>query len=114
MRGVIFPILLIMLGAGWLMNSLDIFPSVSWLIILGLCSAGLAVLAIEGVNKSTVVVGPMLIAAGATTFLRQQYQLPLSIQWPILMILCGLLMLLAKSNWIAPANKRPKQTPDSE
>ncbi|QZA79759.1 hypothetical protein [Deefgea piscis] len=107
MRGIVFPVVLIVIGAGWLMNSLDYFPSVSWIIIIGLMSAGIALLAIEGVNKSTIVLGPMLIAGAITTFLRQQYQLPLSIQWPILLILCGFLMLLARSRWIAAAPPKP-------
>ena len=105
MRSVVLPVLLIAIGAGWLMNELDLFPSLTWMAILGLTLSGLAVLAIEGVNKSTIVVGPMLIAAGTTTFLRQQYQLPWSIQWPALMILCGLVMLVARSHKISPRDK---------
>lgn len=107
MRGIIFPVVLIVIGAGWLLNEINYFPSVSWIVIIGLLVAGVAVLALEGINKSTVVLGPMLIAGAVTTFLRQQFGLTLSIQWPVLLILCGCLMLLARSSWIRPAPPKP-------
>lgn len=107
MRGVIFPVVLIVIGAGWLLNEINYFPSVSWIVILGLLVAGIAVLALEGVNKSSIVLGPMLIAGAGTTFLRQQFGLGLSVQLPVLLILCGCLMLLARSNWIRPAPPKP-------
>jgi hypothetical protein len=105
--GVWLPIALIVIGSGWLMHRLDIFPSVNWIVILALLFAGVAVLLLEGVNKSTVVIGPMLIAGGATTFLQQHYDLSRSIQIPVLLILCGVLMLLARSSQIPPAPPKP-------
>lgn len=111
MRGIVFPITLIVIGAGWLLNEINYFPSVSWIVIIGLLVAGAAVLAFDGVNKSTIVLGPMLIAGAVTTFLRQQYGLALSVQWPVLLMLCGCLMLLARSKWIAPAPPKPWEKP---
>jgi len=107
MRGIVFPVVLIVIGAGWLLNEMNYFPSVSWIIILGLLVAGVAVLAVDGINKSTIVLGPMLIAGAVTTFLRQQFGLGLSVQLPVLLILCGCLMLLARSNWIRSAPPKP-------
>ncbi|MBM5570645.1 MULTISPECIES: hypothetical protein [Deefgea] len=107
MRGIVFPVVLIVIGAGWLLNEMNYFPSVSWIIILGLFVAGIAVLAVDGINKSTIVLGPMLIAGAVTTFLRQQFGLGLSVQLPVLLILCGCLMLLARSNLIRPAPPKP-------
>ncbi len=103
MRGIVFPVLLIVIGAGWLLNKFDYFPSMRWLVILGLLVAGVAILAIEGVNKSTVVLAPMLIASGLAILFRLQYGLAWSLQWPVLLILWGALLLLARSKLIAPA-----------
>lgn len=111
MRGIVFPVALIVIGAGWLLNEMNYFPSVSWIVIIGLFVAGCAVLALEGVNKSTIVLGPMLIAGAVTTFLRQQYGLGLSVQWPVLLMLCGCLMLLARSKLITPAPPKPWEKP---
>jgi hypothetical protein len=111
MRGIVFPVTLIVIGAGWLLNEINYFPSVSWIVIIGLFVAGLAVLLLDGVNKSTIVLGPMLIAGAVTTFLRQQYGLALSVQWPVLLMLCGFLMLLARSKWVAAAPLKPWEKP---
>ncbi|WP_410498705.1 hypothetical protein [Chitinibacter sp. S2-10] len=105
--GIWLPIALIVIGAGWLLHRLAVFPSVNWIVILALLVSGAAVLLLEGVNKSTVVIGPMLIAGGVTTFLQQQYDLARSVQFPLLLILCGLLMLLARSDLIRPAPEKP-------
>jgi hypothetical protein len=115
--GVWLPVALIVIGAGWLMHRLEIFPSVNWIVILALVTAGVAVLLLEGINKSTIVIGPMLIAGGVTTFFQQQYDLARSVQFPLLLILCGLLMLLARSDAIAapppkPWEKRPQRQDD--
>ncbi|WP_157314719.1 hypothetical protein [Chitinibacter sp. GC72] len=107
--GIWLPVALIVIGSGWLMHRLDIFPSVNWIVILALLVSGVAVLLLEGINKSTVVVGPMLIAGGVTTFIQQQYDLARSVQIPILLILCGVLMLLARSDLIRPAPEKPWQ-----
>lgn len=107
MRGIFFPVALIVIGAGWLLNEINYFPSVSWIVIIGLFVAGVAVLLIDGLNKSTIVLGPMLIAGAVTTFCRQQFGLGLSVQLPVLLIFCGCLMLLARSTWIRPAPPKP-------
>ncbi len=109
--GVWLPIALIVIGSGWLMHRLDVFPSVNWIVILALLFAGIAVLLLEGVNKSTVVIGPMLIAGGVTTFLQQHYDFSRSIQIPLLLILCGVLMLVSRSPRIAPAPPKPWEKP---
>ncbi|QLG87323.1 hypothetical protein HQ393_03115 [Chitinibacter bivalviorum] len=122
--GVWLPVALIVIGSGWLMHRLEIFPSVNWIVILALLVSGFAVLLLEGINKSSIVIGPMLIAGGVTTFFQQQYDLARSVQIPLLLILCGLLMLLARSNKIAEPPPKPweraqqsrtvKQLPEQE
>ncbi|QLI82727.1 hypothetical protein HZU75_15040 [Chitinibacter fontanus] len=105
--GIWLPIALIVIGAGWLLHRLDIVPSVNWIVILALVFAGSAVLWLEGLNKSTVVIGPMLIAGGVSTFLQQYFAFSRAVQIPLLLILCGLLMLLARSPQIPAAPPKP-------
>ncbi|WP_051259118.1 hypothetical protein [Chitinibacter tainanensis] len=111
---ILWPLALIVIGAGWLLHRLDVLPSVSWIIILGLITAGVAVLLLEGLNKSSIVLGPMLIAGGVTTFAQQYLQLARNVQVPLLLILCGLLMLLARSHKIPPAGIKPWQRSQRE
>ncbi|WP_034639981.1 hypothetical protein [Chitinilyticum aquatile] len=115
MRGAFFPVLLIVIGAGWLLNELNIMPEISWVVIIGLAVAGIAVLLIDGVNKSSIVLGPLLMGASLATFLGQYYGFGLSLQLPALMILLGLLLLLRRSRWISPSphhfRKHKRQEP---
>ncbi|MDW5417320.1 hypothetical protein R6242_12155 [Iodobacter sp. CM08] len=96
-RSAAFPIVLIAIGAGWLVNELQLMPQMGTLIILGLIAAGVAVLAFEGINKSSVVTAPMLIATGFAVYLKDYHGLGLKLAIPALMVLAGLLMLLARS-----------------
>jgi hypothetical protein len=96
-RSAAFPIVLIAIGGGWLVNELQLMPQMGTLIILGLIAAGVAVLAFEGINKSSVITAPMLIATGFAVYLKDYHGLGLKLAIPALMVLAGLLMLLARS-----------------
>lgn len=109
MRGSFFPVALIVVGLGWLLHELGIVPQANWIVILGLVSAGVAVLLIDGVNKSSIVKGPLLIAAGGAIFLRQQGAWPWGTLLPALLIVWGVLLLLARLPVVPPAVKRWKK-----
>jgi len=109
MRGSFFPVALIVVGLGWLLHEINIVPQANWIVILGLCSAGVAVLLIEGCNQSSIVKGPLLIAAGIAVFLRQQQNLPWGMLIPALLILWGVLLLIARLPAVPPAAKRWKK-----
>ncbi len=49
-----------------------------------------------GVNKVTIVLGPIFIMASLLSILRQNGRLELNIEIPILVICMGVLMLLAR------------------
>ncbi|AMC33697.1 hypothetical protein [Janthinobacterium sp. B9-8] len=100
-RSAVLPIVLIAIGGGWLVNELQLMPQISTLIILGLIGAGIAVLAVEGLNKSSVVTAPMLIATGFAIYLKDYHAIGLKLSIPALMVLAGILMLLARSRHIA-------------
>jgi len=97
MKDAALPIVLIVLGAVWLLDSLHWLPSVQWVWILGLAGAGIAILALDGITKSSVVAGPLLILAGALSFFRQYYGLGWRFIIPIMLISAGALMLIARA-----------------
>ncbi|MGB7478932.1 MAG: hypothetical protein WA924_01260 [Burkholderiaceae bacterium] len=106
MRGAGLPIVLIVLGGAWLLNSLHWLPDVRWLWIFGLAGAGVAILLLDGVTKSSVVSGPLLILAGLMTFLRQYHDLGWRFIIPIMLICWGVTLLIARSPSIPPARLR--------
>src|SRR3569833_2421014 len=97
MKDATFPVLLIVLGAAWLLSSLHWLPEVHWIWILGLAGAGLAILMLDGITKSSIVAGPLLILAGALSFFHQYYLLGWRFMIPIMLIAIGLFMLIARS-----------------
>jgi hypothetical protein len=97
MKDGALPIVLVVLGAAWLLHSLDWLPEVRWIWILGLAGTGLAILMLDGVTKSSIVAGPLLILAGLLSFFHQYYGLGWRFIIPIMLIAAGTLMLVARS-----------------
>ena len=97
MKDAALPVVLIVLGIAWLLNSLDWLPEIHWLWILGLAGAGVAILVLDGITKSSVVAGPLLILAGILSFFRQYYGLGWRFIVPIMLIAAGTFMLVARS-----------------
>ena len=95
-KGYVIPILVIVLGVTWLLNVLGIIPGVDWIWTLGLAAAGVLTLAVGGLNKLTVVVGPFLIVASGCSVLRQTGRLSLDVEAPVLIIVLGCLMFLVQ------------------
>jgi hypothetical protein len=97
MKDAALPVVLIVLGIAWLLNSLNWLPEIHWLWILGLAGAGMAILALDGITKSSIVAGPLLILAGLLSFFRQYYGLGWRFMVPIMLIAAGIFMLIARS-----------------
>ena len=96
MRDAALPVTLIVVGALWLIWYLGWFPDVDWIIAAGLVGGGVAVLVFDGVTKSSIVVGPLLIVAGLAWTLHDRYRVSWSFLTPVLLIVAGALMLLAR------------------
>ncbi len=71
----VVPILVIVCGMGWLLNVQGILPQLDWLWICALAAAGVLTIAVGGLDKMTIVVGPFLIAASICAILRQMDKL---------------------------------------
>lgn len=97
MRDATLPVVLIVLGAAWLLNSLHWLPEVHWLWILGLAGTGIGILLLDGITKSSIVAGPLLILAGVLSFFRQYHALGWRFIIPIMLISAGVFMLVARS-----------------
>jgi hypothetical protein len=112
MKDAALPIVLIVLGAAWLLNSLHWLPDVQWLWILGLSGAGAAILFLDGITKSSVVAGPLLILAGLLSFFHQYHGLGWRFIIPLMLIAAGSLMLVARSASI-PESRNFKRLSES-
>ena len=92
---IVFALLLITVGIGWLLNTMQVIEGVDiiWpaiLAVLGVLTLGLA-----GLDKFTFVVGPMLILSAVFLILDQTEKLPPRYSLPSLVIALGVLILFA-------------------
>jgi Na+/H+ antiporter NhaB len=97
MRDASLPITLIVVGLGWLLWEYRLFPDVDWIISLGFIVSGIAVLAIDRINKSSVVVGPFLIVTGIVWFMHDRYGTSWRLIVPVMLVFLGVLMLVARN-----------------
>lgn len=95
-KTLLFPILLITVGTGWLLTTLGVAPGIDWVWTLGLAVIGLLTFVVSGVDKVTVVIGPFLILASCLSILRQTGRLHFDIEVPLLVIITGILVLIAR------------------
>ena len=89
-------LLLITVGAGWLLTILGYAPGIDWVWTLGLIVAGVAIFAVGGIDKITIVVGTFFVVASLMSVLRQTNRLRLDVEVPILVIVFGVLLLIAR------------------
>ncbi|WP_299470044.1 hypothetical protein [uncultured Gimesia sp.] len=99
-KTLILPLLIISIGSGWLLTTLEVMPGLNWIWVLGLAIIGLLAFAVSGIDKSTVVMGPFFLIASCLSVLRQTGQLSFDVEVPILVIVIGVLLLIARSKSI--------------
>jgi hypothetical protein len=92
---IILAVLVIALGIAWLLNTLGVIPGVDWLWTGGLGVAGILVMAANGINKFSFVIGLFLLVSSVFSVLRQTGRLRADIEIPVLFIIFGVLMLLS-------------------
>ncbi len=88
--------LLVTVGIGWLLTALKVAPGIDWVWTLGLAVVGMLTFVIGGFDKITVVVGPFFIVASTLSILRQTNRMRVDIEVPLLVILSGVLLLIAR------------------
>lgn len=94
---LIIPVLIIVVGVGWLVSALGFGPGINWVWTLGLGVIGiLTIVASGGFDKVSIVIGPFFLVASLLSVLRQTGQLSLDIEVPVLVISIGVFSLLAQ------------------
>ena len=79
-----------------MLTTLGIAPGINWIWTLAITGIGIISFVIHGLDKVTVVVGPFFITAGLLSVLRQAGRLSIDIEMPILVILSGILLMIAR------------------
>lgn len=94
-KTLILPILLIGVGIGWLLTTLNVTPGVNWAWTLSLSVVGLVAFVVA-FDKFTFVAGSFFVVAGILSLLRQTDRLDVDLEVPILVIVAGILLLIAR------------------
>ena len=87
MRNAALPVTLIVLGVLGLVWYFGWFPDFDAITSIGLIAGGVLILAMDGITKSSIVLGPTLISLGISWWLHDQYRWRWSLLVPILLIL---------------------------
>ena len=105
---LILPIMLITVGVGWLLTTLGVAPDIDWMWTLGLAIAGFLTFVVGGFDKITFVAGTFFILTSCLSVLRQTGRISIDVEVPILVIITGVLLLIARSDavpmpkWVPP------------
>ncbi|GAB4144336.1 MAG: hypothetical protein Tsb009_15980 [Planctomycetaceae bacterium] len=119
-KTILMPVLLIVVGTGWLLTVTDVMPGIDWIWTLGLAAAGVLAVTFSGIDKFSVVVGPFFISASLLSVARQTNRISFDIEVPILVIILGVLMLIAHHRsiptpeWVIREMKKEKERSDRE
>src|SRR4051794_38441564 len=93
---LVVPILIIIVGVGWLLTAQGVAPGINWVWTLALGMLGILTFVVSGFDKFSVVFGPFFLAAGLLSVLRQNGSLSLDVEVPVLVITVGVLLLVAR------------------
>ena len=95
-KTLIVPIMLITLGSGWLLSTIGIAPQIDWVWTLGLAVTGILAFAVCGFDKVTFVVGLFFMLTSIVSVMRQTGRITIDVEVPLLVIVSGVLMLIAR------------------
>lgn len=107
MRNAALPVTLIVLGVIGVVVYFGWLPDKDVITALGFIAAGVLILAMDGITKSSIVLGPTLISIGIMWWIHDQYRVRWALLVPILLILIGGLMLVARRPEIAERRGKP-------
>ena len=99
-RSLFLPLLLIILGSLWFLKSTDLLPDTAAIVSIGLAVLGFMVMVMDGLNKQSIVSGPLLMYVGAAIYLYHEYIFGMSHIFSVGMVWLGFLLLLSRSSLV--------------
>lgn len=115
---ILYPTLVTTIGIGWLLTVLEVNSQIFWIPVLCMAVGGVLVLAVGGIDKGTVVAGPLLMALAGFAYARQSGLITVEVMLPSIVTVAGVLMFVAYflpipfPEWLTPppeAQPRPKR-----
>jgi hypothetical protein len=107
-RSSAFPLILILVGSIWFLNSTGLMPSTPMILSVLLIVAGLSIWVMDGWSKNSLVSATMFIYSGCAIYASSEYHLRSGHLISLGFVLAGILMLLAKHPSI-PEKKNRKE-----
>lgn len=100
---LVLSIIIVTIGIGDLLTTLDIIPGVDWVWTLALAIVGVLVIVLSGgLDKVSIVIGPFLLVGSVLSILRQTGHLDPKIEASLIVILIGVLLLVSQLSVVPP------------
>ena len=106
-KAFILPVLMMTVGFGWLLTSLN--SDINWIWTSCLGVIGIMTFVVSGIDKFSVVVGPFFLTASFMSIMRQLDLISLNSEVPFLVIVLGFFLAIAQF----PVFKTPDWMKDS-
>lgn len=90
------PVFIIIYGLSLLIDEWGIVPEVDWVKTVGTGAVGAMIVFIWGVNRISIVLGPLLFIASVCLFFKQVGCLHTTIIGPVLIIFIGIFVLIGR------------------
>ncbi len=103
------PVLVLLIGIGWLLNQAEILRGVDWFWTGFLAVFGIALLLLGKWSRGSVTGGVFMMILAVASIFRQSGRLTLEWEVPILVVILGVLMILAQ---LLPLPDSAKLPPD--
>ena len=114
-RSLIIPVMITLVGIGWLLTAKGVGDGINWVWTICLGAVGILTFVVSGFNKCSWVVGTFFLLSSGLSLLRQTEQISLNVEFPVLVISIGALLVLAHlpfipaPDWCKPAPRRPNK-----
>ena len=119
-KSLVVALLTITVGVGWLLTARGIAPQINWVWTLGMAVCGVLMFSLMGFDKLSFVLGTFFLVCSLMSVLRQQKWLLVETEAPVLVIVAGVLLLIARSkkvpvpDWFVSSSPPPSNDRGSD
>ena len=112
-KSLVVSVLTITVGVGWLLTVRGVAPQINWVWTLGMAVSGLLMFCLMGFDKLSWVLGSFFLVSSVVSVLRQMNWMSVDTEVPVMVIVAGVLLLIARSkrvpvpNWFLPPSGPP-------